>query len=466
MGSFEVTLKFLKAYKTPILFALLGVIFYWVFAYNLLRSDFIKLISLYVALFFLAYQLIKIYGWNFWLLAGFGLVFRFVFLPALPTLSQDFYRFIWDGRLMIQGVNPYLFTPEFYMESTGSLSGVEVHQARELYTGMGQLNGSHFSNYPPVNQLFFATAALFAEKSILGSTILLRLVIILADVGILYFGKKLLEGLKLPVKNIFWYFLNPFIIIELTGNLHFEGVMLFFVVWALYLLYKGKWFWAAVFVGISVSVKLLPLLFLPLFFRYFVKKDALGKGFLKLSKFYLVVLTTTVLSFAPFLSSEFIANFSNTISLWFQEFEFNASVYYIIRYIGFQTIGWNIIADVGKILPLIVIFMILLLSFFRRNNSSQQLITTLLLGVSFYFLLSTTVHPWYIATPLLLSVFTRYKFPIVWSLVVMLSYSAYGVDGFSENLWLVSGEYLVVLAFAFWELFFRKNRAQPPLFQS
>ncbi len=455
------TLNFFKAYKTPLLFALLCTVFYWVFAYDLLRSDFVKLVTLYAALFFGAYQLIKIYGWNFWLLAGFGLIFRLVFLTALPALSQDFYRFLWDGRLMIQGINPYLFTPESYIENLGSLSevqrsinGVEIAQARELFINMGSPHGTHYSNYPPVNQLFFAVAALFAGKSILGSTIILRLMIILADVGILYFGKKLLEGLKLPVKNIFWYFLNPFIIIELTGNLHFEGVMLFFVVWALFLLFKGKWFWAAVFLGISVSVKLLPLLFLPLFFTYFVKKESLKKSFLKLSKFYAVVLVTVALSFAPFLSSEFIAKFSSSIALWFQDFEFNASVYYIIRYIGFQTIGWNIIAEVGKILPLIVIFMLLLLSFFRKNNTTQQLITALLLGVSFYFLLSTTVHPWYIATPLLLSIFTRYKFPIVWSLMVILSYSAYGADGFSENLWWVALEYITVLGVAFWELFF------------
>jgi hypothetical protein len=443
-------------------------VFYWVFAYDLLRSDFAKLFTLYAALFFGAYQLIKIYGWNFWLLAGFGLTFRLVFLTAFPALSQDFYRFLWDGRLMIQGINPYLFTPEAYIESLGSLSeaqgslsGVEVAQARELYTGMGPLSGSHYSNYPPVNQLFFAIAALFAGKSILGSTVVLRILIILADVGILYFGKKLLEGLKLPVKNIFWYFLNPFIIIELTGNLHFEGVMLFFVVWSLFLLYKGKWFWAAVFLGISISIKLLPLLFLPLFFTYYVKKETLVKSFVKLSKFYVVVLASVALSFAPFLSSEFIANFSDTIALWFQDFEFNASVYYIIRYIGFQTIGWNIIAEAGKILPLIVIFMLLMLSFFRKNNTPQQLITALLLGGSFYFLLSTTVHPWYIATPLVLSIFTRYKFPIVWSLMVMLSYSAYGADGFSENLWWVALEYLTVLAVAIWELFFIKKQIAP-----
>lgn len=446
-------LNFIKTNKIALLFALFGVALYGSFAYDLERHDFVKLISLVAALFFVTYQLIKIYGWNFWLLAGIGVVFRLLFLPAIPNLSQDFYRFIWDGRLIIQGINPYLVTPEVYLEA-----GTEVvNQAHELHTGMGPLNGSHYSNYPPINQLFFAIAALFSGKSILGSAIVIRILIIAADLGILYFGKKLLEGLKLPVKNIFWYFLNPFIIIELTGNLHFEGVMLFFVVWSLYLFFKGRWFWAAVLLGVSVSIKLLPLLLLPLFFQFFVKKEAIGKGFWQLTKFYAITFLAIGFSFAPFLSSEFISNFSDTIALWFQDFEFNASVYYIIRWIGFQTIGWNIIADVGKILPLVIIFILLLLTFFRRNSQIQPLITALLFGISVYFLLSTTVHPWYIATPLLLSIFTKYKFPIVWSLLVMLSYSAYVVDGFSENLWLVALEYLGVIGYFVWELFFRKK---------
>jgi alpha-1,6-mannosyltransferase len=178
-----------------------------------------------------------------------------------------------------------------------------------------------------------------------------------------------------------------------------------------------------------------------------------------LTKFYAITLLTIGFSFAPFLSSEFISNFSDTIALWFQDFEFNASVYYIIRWIGFQTIGWNIIADVGKILPLVIIFILLLLTFFRRNSSLQQLLTALLFGSSVYFLLSTTVHPWYIATPLVLSIFTKYKFPVVWSLLVMVSYSAYVADGFSENLWLVALEYLGVLGYFIWELFFRKKTA-------
>src|SRR5690554_3827180 len=442
----------MKTYKNPILVALVSIVLYLGFAYNLERSEFIKLICLYAALFITSYLFIEKYlsrhQLRFWVLASIGIIFRLAFIVSIPNLSQDFYRFLWDGRLLIQGFSPYLFTPTNLSAFT-----VTIAQAQKLIEGMGALNASHFSNYPPVNQLFFAIAGLFAGKNILGSVIVLRMVIILADVGILYFGKMVLEQLNLPAKNIFWYFLSPFIIIELSGNLHFEGVMLFFFVWALFLLFKKKWFWAAVLIGLSISVKLLPLLFLPLFFRWFSNKEvSTALNLTSLLKFYSIIGATILITFLPFLSSEFIQNFAATIGLWFQNFEFNASIYYIIRWIGFQVVGWNIIGTVGKILPMIVVLFILGLSFLKKNSTPQQLITSMLFAVSFYFLLSTTVHPWYIATPLILSVFTKYKFPIVWSFLVVLSYSAYGKNGFDENLWLVALEYIIVIIVAIWEV--------------
>lgn len=460
---------YLKEHKAIALPLLGSVLLYVLFAHHLERSDFLYLLLLYSGLFYCAWRLIKIAEINFWILAGIGVLFRVLFLPAIPNLSQDFYRFLWDGRVLIQGINPYVFTPDQFLQNTPpkyilqhwsiiQWDSLFIPQASTLMDGMGALNASHYSNYPPVNQFFFTIAALFFSKSIAGSVVVLKVLMVVADIGILYFGKKLLEKLKLPVKNIFWYFLNPFIIIELTGNLHFEGIMLFFVVWAFYLLQKGKWFWGAVLLGISISVKLLPLLFLPLFFKWFYKKER--STFFNITsslKFYIVVVSTVLLTFAPFLSQEFIINFSATIGLWFQKFEFNASVYYIIRWIGFQVIGWNIIATVGKVLPLVVILFILAMTFFRNNTATQNLITATLFCVSFYFLLSTTVHPWYVATPLVLSIFTRYRFPIVWSFMVVFSYAAYGADGFQENLGLVAMEYSVVIVFALYEIMYKKT---------
>lgn len=227
----------LQDYKIPLLFIIINTLFYISFAYNLERTDSTKLITLYTALFIFFYKLTRISRNHFKLLVAAAIAFRLIFSVAIPNLSQDFYRFIWDGRMLLQGLNPYLYTPESFI----SLGQFPVAQGQELIAGMGTLNASHFTNYPPINQLCFAIAALFSGHSILGSVVVLRVLIIAADIGTLYFGVKLLKRLKIPVSNIFWFILNPFIIIELTGNLHFEGVMVFFLVWSLYVLHQNKW---------------------------------------------------------------------------------------------------------------------------------------------------------------------------------------------------------------------------------
>lgn len=444
---------FVKLHRTLLLLAFIGASFYLSFGYDLVRSDFIKLSLLYAALFFITYKIIQISKGSFWLLVGFGILFRLIFIVSTPNLSQDFYRFLWDGRLLLQGINPYLFTPDFLIQSSIQI----VPQTETLVNGMGALNASHYSNYPPINQLFFAIAAVFAGKSILGSVVVLRLILILADLGVLYFGRKIMRQIGINPHQIFWYFLNPFIIIELIGNLHFEGLMLFFLMASLYLLYQKKWFYSALLLAVSISIKLIPLLFLPLYYRYFVTEGLFSKGFWKLKKFVWVVMGAVLLTFAPFLSSDFISNFSTTIGLWFHEFEFNASIHYIVRWISFKTIGWNLIEITGIIFSVLVLLFVLFVALFRKNNSLERLITVMLFSSSFYLMMATTVHPWYLATPLLLSLFTRYKYMLVWSLVVVLSYSAYRGAGFEENLWLVGTEYLLVFAVAIWELFLKKD---------
>ncbi len=474
----KIVLDFFKNHKFSFLLILTGIAFYWSFAYDLNRTDFTKLISLYTGLFFISFKLLQLEKNNFWLLAGIAVLFRLVFIVATPNLSQDFYRFIWDGKLILDGINPYLSVPNDLKEISTSLEFTQ----QKLIQGMGSLSAGNYTSYPPVNQLLFAISAFLGGKSILGSVITMRFFLILADLGTLYFGRKLLLKLKLPTHKVFWFILNPFIIIELTGNLHFEGAMLFFLTWSIYLLHQKKWIWSAVLLGISVSVKLLPLLFLPLLWNYFLKKrnfknlpdNALIRNkirqvrelnFQQLLIYYLIAGTTILISFLPFLSSEFISNFSASIALWFQKFEFNAGIYYIIRWIGFQLKGYNIIGTAGKILPLIVILILAGLAFFRRNNSTQKLIGTMLLGVSVYFFLSTTVHPWYIATPLLLSVFTKFRFALVWSFLVMLSYSAYTINGFQENYWLIAVEYILVIGIFLIEIFKPKLLTRLPYYK-
>ena len=444
----------LQQKNKTIILSTLSVLFYFLIAHCLDRSNFTQLITQYFILFIPFLYFIKKEKNNFTFLVAIAIIFRLIFLTAIPNLSQDFYRFIWDGRIMLKGLNPYLYLPETFINQ----GNTPINQAADLYSGMGALNGSHYTNYPPINQLNFFIAAIVANSSIIGSIIVLRLQIILADIGIIYFGKKILEKLKLPVHNIFLYALNPFIIIELTGNLHFESVMLFFLIWSLYILLQKKWSLAALTFGLSVSVKLIPLLFLPLFYQWFTKENR-TKGVLKFLSFGCIIMIVNIVLFLPFLSSNLLNNYLDSIGLWFQKFEFNASLYYIARALGTLFRGYNEIAIIGKITPIVVVIFLLIITFFRKNKSPQQLITALLMGISFYYFTTTTMHPWYLATLVILSVFTNYRFPIVWSFVIVLSYQAYANIPWKENNWFMVLEYLVVYGYLFWEIIQQKRSA-------
>jgi len=446
-------LSYWNLHRVPIILALLSLIFYFIFAYHLERTDFIKLLTLFAALFFLCFKLIQFEKWNFKFILIIGILFRLVFLVAEPNLSQDFYRFIWDGELVSNFINPYLAVPDTLIEQKDMV----IANARELYNGMGSLSARHFSNYPPMNQLLFALAALFGGKSILGSVIVMRIFIVFADIGIFYFGRKLLRNLNQSPHLIFWYFLNPLVLIELTGNLHFEGVMLFFFVWALYLISVKKWAIAGIPYALAISVKLVPLMFLPLFLKYL--------GFKKSTLFYLIVGGVSLALLLPFYSSEFINNYSQTVGLWFSNFEFNAGPYNLIEKIAvyFDAKPWEFIKSYGKVTPYITITLVLILAFFKVDKSLKNLISAMLWVLTLYYFMSTTVHPWYIIFLLPLCISTDLRFPIIWSAAVVLSYYAYAQNNFQENLWLLAIEYISVIGFLLYEIF-RLNK-QKPLFR-
>ena len=432
-----------RLHRYPILFAVACILFYWSFAYNLVRTDFVKLFMLFGALFYLTSKIIQFEKWNFKFLLVTGIVFRLVFLMAEPNLSQDFYRFIWDGQLIKNGINPYLYTPDQIIEQ-GTISFPSMMELRD---GMTDLNARHYSNYPPINQILFALAAFLGDGSVLGATIAMRLIVVLADLGVLYFGRKLLQNMNKANNLAFWYFLNPLVIIELTGNLHFEGVMLFFFVWALYLMAKSKWLWATPVYALSIMVKLMPLMFLPLFIKYL--------GFKKSAVFYSLVLLACAALLLPFYSSVFIDNYTDTVGLWFSNFEFNASIYNVVKKIAvnyFEAKPWELIDSYGSLIQKIVLVLILLFAFIRKNRTLESLITSMVFALACYYFLSTTVHPWYVVFLLGFAIFTDYRFPLVWSCAIILSYYAYTNPDNKESLWLLAIEYILVIGFFIYEM--------------
>ena len=362
-----------------------------------------------------------------------GLIFRLLFLFDLPALSQDYFRFLWDGLLLQEGQNPYRFTPNEWWSNEAFRSPLKS----ELYAGMGELSAQHYSNYPPINQLGFYISTFFSPNSIIASVVSMRLLLIFADIGVYFLSLKLLPLLKLDKSAVSYYFLNPLVIVELTGNLHWEGVMVFFFALGIYGLLLGKWQRAVFPMVLSIGTKLLPLITLPLLYQQLKLKKSLGFGGLCALGIFAL--------FFPFFYGLGYENYLNTLRLWFTTFEFNASFYYIVRAIGFQIKGYNIIRSLGEITPFVIVLVILGFTFYGKKERPKKWISGILFLLSVYFLLSTTVHPWYICTLVFLGMLSHYSFPWIWSALVVLSYSAYGDPNFQENYPLLAMEYLGVI---------------------
>ena len=419
------------------------MILYIIWAYNLARFEHSKLLLIYTVLFGSYYFIVKNQKIKESWLSYLAVLFRLLFLLAIPNLTQDFYRFVWDGRLILEGLNPYLHTPNELMESSIGL----FPQMNTLYEGMGALSAKHYSNYPPVHQMPFIIAAFISKHSILGSIVVLRLILISADLGILVFGKKLLKKLNKPTRTMYWFILNPLVIIELTGNLHFEGLMLCFFIISLYFIHSKKWHIAAVVMALSIAVKLVPVLSLPLFLNKL--------GWKKSVLFYSVTAAVFIILFIPFFSFGLLENFSATIGLWFSNFEFNASVYYFLKGTLENINGVSVINSMGIIVACVVTLQTSYL-LLKKKKETGQIILMILWILSGYYFISTTVHPWYIISLLLLSVFTNYKFVLVWSYTLILSYIAYNEYSVEECNSILIIEYTPVILMLGWELYSKK----------
>lgn len=376
-----------------------------------------------------------------------GMVFRLLWLPATPALSDDYHRFRWDGLLVAGGQNPYLHRPDELLTLKAQTDNVQLRQQlTDLYP---KLNSPHyFSVYPPVCQAVFGVAAWLFPQNEQGFIFLLRAVLIGAELVTTLLLMSLLRTFGQPKHRALWYVLNPLVIVELTGNLHFEALLICGLLAAWWALVRGRWVWSAGALGVAVATKLLPLLVLPFLIR------RLGWGaFLR----YAAVLILVVGGFfAPFMSLDLFSNFARSLDLYFHTFEFNASFYYLLRAVGYWLIGYNLIATIGTGLALTVGLLLLLLAWRERQPTMASLGQTLLLALTLYYLLATTVHPWYLTPLIALACFTPYRYSIVWSGVVLLSYAAYQIPVYSENLLLVGLEYGVVIGSLLWEAVFLK----------
>ena len=403
--------------------------------YVVQQSDFSDIL-LYGSIFFLLYWYVfqnVFHQKTVYFFIGLAILLRLILIFGIPNLSDDIFRFVWDGRLIASGINPFDHLPSYYREVEQQIPGIN----QNLFTHLN--SPEYFTIYPPVCQGIFALSSFIFPESIWASSLLMKFIFVVFEAGTILLIIQLLKAFQLPQKNALLYALNPLIIIELTGNLHFEGPMIFFLCLSIWLLVKSRWWLSAVAMTLAIATKLLPLIFLPLLIRRL--------GWKKSFYYFSIIGIGLLLLFAPIFNKAFISNFGESLNLYFQKFEFNASIYYAVRYIGFQVKGYNLIQFLGPILGIISTLFILSIAWREKYLSMKQLPKAMLFCITTYLFFSTTIHPWYVSLPLVLCIFTPFRFPVLWSGLIWLTYINYSYGEYAENFWMVGVEYLLVFSF-------------------
>ena len=419
-----------------LIWALVSAAGYLVLGYWTDRSITIQVVTVYLLLGVLAFrQYLFARAVDVRLLVWIGFGFRCLFLLSIPSLSDDFYRFLWDGEMMANGINPFTNRPS---DIPPELRPQFSEEADGLFAFK-----DYYSVYPPFTQLLFWLSRVVSSEGVMGSLIVLRGLVLGMELGTLMLLTSLVKRWRLKPQLTLLYALNPLVIIELTGNLHLEAVMTFFVLLSLWLLERGRLIPSAVAFGLAVSSKLLPALLIVFLFK--------RVGVVKTVAFSAIALSVLAIGFIPFgLNS--ILGVTESLRLYFQTFEFNGSIYYLARELGFWLKGFNPIRHVGPALGLITLIVILVITIRDKGKTISSLPQPFLLALTAFFLLATTVNPWYLTPMIAFTVFSRYRFALLWGFLIPVTYSAFATTQYTEVTWLLWVEYFPVYAVLLFEM--------------
>ncbi|MDZ4789981.1 MAG: glycosyltransferase [Hyphomicrobiales bacterium] len=195
-----------------------------------------------------------------------GAAIRVVWFGSLAPLEDDFQRYLWDGGLIAQGLNPYALSPQQVIDglAQGSLSGSVAPLASEAKHVLDIINNHTLRTiYPGTAQAAFGLAHLIAPWSLDG----LRLVFLTADAATVFLLIALLRALGRSPLWAALYWCNPFVSAMLIGTAHADVLIMPFVLGAILLHIRGHTAIPCAMIGLAAGVKIWPILLAPLFLR-------------------------------------------------------------------------------------------------------------------------------------------------------------------------------------------------------
>ena len=194
-----------------------------------------------------------------------GIAARLVLMSSEPVLEDDYQRYLWDGAVAAEGLNPYLKSPEDIR--TGVTDGPLQALKDEAGPVFKRINHKDLTTiYPPLTQAAFALAHVISPFSLTAW----RGVLLFADIATFALLLFALDALGRSRAWIALYWWNPVLLKEVTNSAHFEVLIFPFLLAALLFAFRRRPVAASVMLGLAAGIKLWPAILLPLILRPYI----------------------------------------------------------------------------------------------------------------------------------------------------------------------------------------------------
>ncbi len=285
--------------------------------------------------------------------------------PAV--LSDDAYRYLWDGRVQSAGINPYAFPPD-----SPALSAL---RDRKIYPQVAFREMR--TVYPPLAQ------AVFLAADLAGGTVLsLKLIYLLFEIGAAFFLYRMTGSIRAPAM----FLLFPLLVLEAHGGAHIDIAGACLLVPAIYFLEKKQSAMAAMFLSMATAVKFLAVIAMPVFVAsaYFNSRKESGPLRAAGASARTVAVFAGVLAafYLPYLSAG--RNLFSQLIYYNRFWEFNGSLFEIFRLAAGdagRTAAFGAAAGIALALP-----------FVKKLPARERVALSLIALLCF----THTVYPWYL----------------------------------------------------------------------
>ncbi len=309
-----------------------------------------------------------------WFVLAVGIVMRLTLAPVRPVTTSDIYRYLWEGRVVHAGYNPFAEAPN--SPRLAPLHDWIWTQVQYKYVPAA---------YPPVAQYVFAFADMLPTDRI----ITLKLILALFDIGTVLLLPGLLVRLRRPPVWVLLYAWHPLIVGEVVARGHLDSIGLFFLVLTMRLLPRASGT-ARALSGASLAASVLAkgyaLFMLPLFlFAARPRRAWFAAGFV----------AAGVLAYLPFVSAG--AATSRGIGRYAARWHGYTAIYEAVDLIASWFSGEHALLARRVCGLAFAAWLVFLWFRAKRQDDELSVLDTCFLALAGFYLLSPVFYPWYLA---------------------------------------------------------------------